>query len=84
MAYRAEGAEIEKAIANQTSDPATKKLETDNLSQRRCMVCTNLATSICDGCPLKLCDTCEVAILSTDCRLTAIPNLKSCIILLFG
>jgi hypothetical protein len=28
--------------------------------QKRCMVCTGLATEKCEGCPLRLCDTCEV------------------------
>jgi hypothetical protein len=28
--------------------------------QKRCMVCTGLATEKCEGCPLRLCSTCEV------------------------
>lgn len=31
-------------------------------ADRRCMICTNHAISICESCPLKVCATCEVVI----------------------
>jgi len=83
MTGRAESAELEKAIADQASGMSNKQGKTFDLSQRRCAICTNLATSICNGCPLKLCDTCEAVISTSDCKWKSDPecHIPQCLVL---